>query len=183
MTELREKAESVWKKGLCRGRCRTVRTPQSFCSFFHLHHWWHHHHDRRHCLLHQYNHQSCCYCDFHDCLCSRRWIKRMSKETEIHSTSDMYLHHTCVSPFSTDTLTPASNSSNWVRINLSEPSGPARIQRTSLWLVEVSKFKISWILGEMCLKWCTKHQKYLKKGIEYFRKIHIHMKQRAGIRR
>lgn len=34
MTELREKAESVWKKGLCRGRCRTVRTPQSFCSFF-----------------------------------------------------------------------------------------------------------------------------------------------------
>ena len=34
MTELREKAESVWKKGLCRGDCRTVRTPQSFCSFF-----------------------------------------------------------------------------------------------------------------------------------------------------
>lgn len=49
----------------------------------HLHHWRNLHH--RHRLFHQHDNQSCCYCDLHDCLCSRRWIKRMSNETEILS--------------------------------------------------------------------------------------------------
>lgn len=108
MTELREKAESVWQSGLiCRGWLQNGENPSKFLLFFHSTI------DGIIIIVIVF------YINMITSLAvivisMTAMFKMMNKENEqknreIYNTSDMYLNHICVSAFSSDTTPLANN--------------------------------------------------------------------------